>query len=156
MEDLKVPMATVVAEVTCSDGRSIRGRVFVPASSYSHEGPMRAEEWLNEPPAFFAILPEEVDAPLILNKRELLVVTVPAASNLEVGEDQSGRPRRQVVVETGGRRVEGTIDIETPQHQQRVLDHLNRPEPFLTLRDGERHHLVYKPRIIRLVEVPES
>jgi hypothetical protein len=39
-----------------------------------------------------------------------------------------------------------------PEEQRRVLDVLNRPGRFLTLRDGARHHLVQKNRITRVQE----
>ena len=46
------------------------------------------------------------------------------------------------------------VRIEMPQSQSRVLDHLNRGEAFLTLRDGQRHHLIRKQRITRVFETP--
>ena len=39
-----------------------------------------------------------------------------------------------------------------PSNHARVLDLLNRPGAFLTVRDGERHHLVAKARITRVSE----
>ena len=43
-----------------------------------------------------------------------------------------------------------------PEANRRVLDYLNRPEAFLTLREGDRHHLVRKARITRVVEIREE
>jgi hypothetical protein len=37
-----------------------------------------------------------------------------------------------------------------------VLDILNRPEGFLTLRLGDRHHFVQKRRITRVSEAREG
>jgi hypothetical protein len=56
------------------------------------------------------------------------------------------------VLECGSRRFEGDIAIDMPPNQCRVVDHLNRDELFLTLRDGEKHHLIQKRRITQVIE----
>ena len=43
-----------------------------------------------------------------------------------------------------------------PEHHSRVLDYLNRPGAFLTLREKDRHHLVAKGRITRVTESREG
>jgi hypothetical protein len=43
-----------------------------------------------------------------------------------------------------------------PEGRTRLLDVLNRPEFFLTLRDGERHQLIQKRRIVRVLELRED
>jgi hypothetical protein len=43
-----------------------------------------------------------------------------------------------------------------PAHLSRVSDFLNRPDPFLIVRDGDRHHLIRKARITRVVEPKEK
>jgi hypothetical protein len=42
--------------------------------------------------------------------------------------------------------------LDLPVNHSRVLDLLNRPGAFLNVRDGERHHLVAKDRITRVME----
>ena len=39
-------------------GRLARGRIFLPAAASHHNGPMRADEWMNEPTPFFPFLPD--------------------------------------------------------------------------------------------------
>jgi hypothetical protein len=143
----------MTAEVTCLDGRSFRGRIFVPASSSMHEGPMRAEEWLNASGWFFPFLPDDADAPVILNKREVLTLSVP--SEHERPLIQQVDIDRRVVVECGTRELAGHLYIDMPPHHSRVLDYLNRPESFLALHDGERLHFVQKQNITRVFEVRE-
>ena len=41
----------------------------------------------------------------------------------------------------------GTVAIDMPPSHCRVIDYLNFSDPFLTLHDGPRHHLVRKQRI---------
>ena len=141
------------AEVTCLDGRAFRGRIFVPASSSMHDGPMRAEEWLNASGAFFPFLPDDADAPVILNKGDVLTISVPREWERPPIEEVD--IQRRVVVECGARQLAGHLHIDMPEHHRRVLDYLNRPEAFLALHDGERLHLVQKQNITRVLEVRE-
>jgi hypothetical protein len=142
------------AEVTCLDGRSFRGRIFVPASSSLHDGPMRAEEWLNASGSFFPFLPDDADSSVILNKGEVLTLSVPGESERPLAEQLD--IDRIVVVECGARELKGHLHIDMPAHHSRVLDYLNRPEGFLALHDGDRLHFVQKQNITRVFEVRES
>ncbi len=155
MSELRVPTLALAAEVLCSDGRNLVGRVFVPATSSRHDGPMRAEEWLNDPSAFFFFLPDSSQEGMVLNKREILAISVAADVDTSSGTEGSS-PERRVALELEDRRIEGTLLIDMPEGRQRVLDYLNRPETFLTLRDGDRHHLVQKERIARVIEIREE
>jgi hypothetical protein len=154
--DFKVPTVALAAEVFCDDGRQFQGRIFLPASASHHTGVMRAEEWMNEPTRFFPLLPDGASGPVLLNKSEILVVTVPASADRDVTLEEVEVPERRVAVECGNLRLEGTIVIDMPEAHCRVVDYLNRPETFLTLRQGGRHHLVCKPRITRVVEIREE
>ena len=151
MSELRVPTVAMSAEVTCVDGRSFRGRIFVPASSSTRHGPMRVEEWMNGGGQFFPFLPDDSDASVMLNKSEVVVVSVDRESEPAERVDVE----RRVVVECGARALEGALHIDMPAHHSRVLDYLNRAEGFLTLHDGDRLHLLQKQNITRVVEVRE-
>jgi hypothetical protein len=155
MSELRVPTVAMATEILCADGRSFSGRVFVPTLASRHSGPMRLEEWLNEPTPFFPFRPDDADVPVLMNKREVLVMTFPSPPADE--EDPEPEiPHRRVAVECEARRLEGVLLIDMPSHLRRVLDCLNRPQMFLTLHDGNRHHLVQKERITRVLEIPEA
>ncbi len=156
MSELRVPTVALAAEVLCADGRTFAGRIFVPATASRHPGPMRPEEWMNEPALFIPFLPDDQKAPMVINKREVLVISVSAASDFGDIVEGAVVPIRRVIVEAEDRRLEGEIVIDMPSNQTRVLDYLNRPESFLTLRDGDRHHLVQKERITRVIEIREE
>jgi hypothetical protein len=151
-----VPRLLRSAEVRCADGRVLRGRVFLPASAQSHPGAMRADEWMNDPAPFFPFLPDGEGTPIILNKQQIVVVTVPAAADRDDALDQVGVKVRRVHLECGAVRLQGEVLIDMPATSSRVLDLLNRPGAFLTLREGERHHLVRKSRITRVSERPDG
>jgi len=154
MTELRVPTLAVPAEVACADGRTFTGRIFIPAAASHHAGPMRPEEWINEPLAFFPFLPDDATAPVMLAKHTVLVITIGAGESTEP-EEELGVEQR-VVVECGDRRLEGVVHIDMPENHRRVQDYLNRPELFLTLLDGKRRHLVQKHHITRVIEIREG
>lgn len=156
MSELRVPTMALNAEVHCADGRVFEGRIFIPMTASRHSGPMRAEEWMNEPSPFFPFLPDDAKAPVILNKREVMVLTVPATADEGDVPEEAEVPERRVAIEAEDRRLEGIIVLDMPLNQSRVLDVLNRPGAFLTLREGDRHHLVQKERITRVLEIREE
>jgi hypothetical protein len=156
MSELTVPTVAVAAAVTCADGRRFEGRLFVPAAAPTHAGPARAEDWMNEPAPFFPFGPKEGGPPVLLNKREVLFVTVDADADAGDLPEGMESPGRRVAVEAESQRLEGVFVVDMPQDHTRVLDYLNRPLGFVTLRDGGRHHLVQKERITRVLEVPEE
>ncbi len=147
---LYVPRVLRSAEVVCADGRVLRGRVFLPAAAESHAGALRLSEWLEEPGAFFPFLPDGEGRPVLLSKQQLIVVTVPVESEDERGAGSA--LRRRIRVECGALRLEGEVLIDMPASHSRVLDLLNRPGEFLTLRNGDHDLFVRKSRIVRVTE----
>ena len=123
---------------------------------------MRPDERLNDDSEFFPFLPEGRQRPVILNKRQVVSVSFDAnesagSQELSAGEfaDESATfspPERRVVIECAGFRLAGALSMETPEHQRRVLDYLNRPERFLVVRDGDSIHLVNRRRIVSVSE----
>ena len=154
MIELRVPTVALVAEVACADGRTFNGRIFVPAAASHHTGPMRPEEWINEPVPFFPFLHDDASMPVMLNKHTVLVVTLQHGESEEGGET-IGLERR-VAIECGGRWFEGVLHIDMPENHQRVLDYLNRFELCMTLREGPRRHLIQKLHVTRVVEIREE
>jgi hypothetical protein len=148
--EFRVPRLLRAAEILCSNGRVLRGRVFLPATAESHSGVMRAEEWMNDPAAFFPFLPDGEGRPVILNKAQVAVVTVSASADHEAPE--LTLPAKPVRVECGSLWLEGEVVVDAPASQSRVLDLLNRPGAFLNVREGGRHHLVRKAGITRVSE----
>jgi hypothetical protein len=146
MNELRVPMVAVPADVLCADGRRLSGTIFVPAAASHHDGPTRPEEWINDGRAFFALLPEGAEVPVILNKEQLVTVTVPTESDLV------SDVLREVEIEAGGERFVGTLHVDMPENQQRVLDYLNLAPAFVPLFAGSQVHLVHKRHVVRLME----
>lgn len=148
----QVPRLLRTADVLFTDGRRYRGRVFLPAAAVSHGGPMRVDEWLEEPAAFFPFLPDGEGRPVILNKDQVVVLTVPRAGDLDDVHMAPSVPRQLVQVECGPQHVTGEVMMDMPRDHLRVLDLLNRAGSFLEVREDERRHFVRKSRITRVSE----
>jgi hypothetical protein len=154
VSELRVPTIALDAEIVCADGTWFVGRIFVPAASSVHSGGMRPDEWMNDSTPFFPFLPANGTAAIILNKSEVVVLSVVA--ELPPEEATVASPHRRVQVECRQRIVGGVLIIDLPEGHQRVLDYLNQPEPFLIVFDGDREHFVRKSRITRVVETGEA
>lgn len=151
MIELRVPTIATPAHVTCADGRVFSGRIFIPAAALRHTGPMRPEEWINGPAAFFPFLHDREEVPVLLNKEELVAIDIATpASDEDLAPAEDGV--RSVTIECGTARFGGEVRIDMPEGQRRVLDTLNRPERFLALRAGNRQYLVHKRHITRVLE----
>jgi hypothetical protein len=152
MQDLRVPVATIPADVVLTDGRAFSGHIFVPLVASTHEGPTRPDELLNDRSSFLPFRTAGAEAPVLLGKAQLLLITVPAWQDTADGEGSVVFPERLAAFELGDRTVEGTVLIDMPEHKGRMLDYLNHSGMFITVRDGERRHLVQKEHLLRVVE----
>ena len=153
-EGLRVPRVLRSAEVLLADGMRLKGRLFLPASSDAHAGVMRVDEWMNEPTAFYPFLPDGEGRPVVLGKEQTVMLSVQAADDRDESLDVPA-PRSRVLVECRQGKVEGEVVLDLPDQQTRVLDLLNRDQLFLTVEDGDVHHLVRLTRITRVVEAAE-
>jgi len=157
MAEFRVPTVALPAEVLCADGRSLRGRIFVPASASRHTGAMRAEEWMDEASDFFPFLEDGSPSSIILNKRQVVVLSLSGAEAPErANDDEPAGTSRRVRVRCVDRDFDGSVLIEMPENQSRLLDYLNRPGRFLGLWDGQQHRLVQRDHITSVQENPEG
>lgn len=154
MQELVVPTRTLEVEIVYGDGRSHSGRIFLPAVAHHHEGPMRPDEWIREGGSFFPFLPTGRSRAVLLNKRQLVALSVPRTSE-EQGREELPERIVRVEVECGERRFCGELHIDMPEGRSRVLDYANRDEAFLALADGDRYHLIRKVFITRISEIAE-
>lgn len=154
MIELRVPTKALDVEIVYADGTWYVGRIFLPVASSHHSGEMRPDEWVNDASAFFPFLPENASTPIILNRSEVVVLTVMAEP--PPADTTVDTPMRRVQVECRERIVAGVVIIDMPEGHQRVLDYLNGPDAFLIVHDGDREHLVRKTRITRVVESREA
>ena len=149
MSDFSVPTRDVSVEIVLLGGRVLRGHVFVGSASATHAGPMHLDEWIGLEDAFFPFVAEEGRSALLLNKGQVLALSCATAE----AHRAVAQSHHRVMVEAGGRRMEGIVDIEMPQDRSRLLDMLNGPARFFLLRDGDRSHLVQKGEVSRVTDL---
>lgn len=155
MDDFKVPTVQLATELHCVDGSLLRGRIFMPALSAVHGGPMLPQEWINSSPIFFPFR-QDGGTTILVNKHQVLAMSVAATPE---GCDQPWEPDtpvRRTTVEAGGKRFEGGVVIDMPENQRRLVDYLNRSESFLCLVSGENHLLIRKDLISRVFDAQEK
>jgi hypothetical protein len=146
----RVPRLLRPAELLCADGRALHGRVFLPAVE-AHPRAVDVLEWLEEAAAFFPFLPDGEGRPVLVNKRQVLVLTVFTGSEGEAQPPpEPEAPRRRVHVDCGSLSLDGEVVIDMPADHSRVLDLLNRPDQFLAVWSSGRCHFVRKSGIVRL------
>jgi hypothetical protein len=148
-EALKVPVETLEASLILAGGDTLRGRLFLPPGASAPSGPMRPEERLNDADDFFPFQPDGHADVFLINKGAVSSVTLSVPER----DVEQALPHRRVVVTCDGREYEGSIVLDTPDTQLRVLDRLNAPGRFVAVRQGRLEHLVNKRRIARVVEV---
>lgn len=153
MSELRVPTVTVDVDVIYADGDELSGRIFLPALASRHEGPMRADEWINDRIPFFPLLQEGTDRASLLNKDRVLVMHVPGMQPMN--PEASDIPTSQVRVHIAGRAFEGMFHIDLPETKSRAQDYLNQSERFVALYDAQGCRLIRRIFIDRVEEIRE-
>jgi hypothetical protein len=151
MEEFKVPTIAIAAELRYFDERPLRGTIYLPIAATHREGPMHPEEWINQANLFFPFLVEGEERARILNKRYVVMLTLSATEHVHVWAEPVG-VLLPVRVDCGTLSIDGTVYIDMPNHQQRLLDFANRPDTFMIVYAGDRRHIVQKSRITFLSE----
>ena len=148
MEEFRVPTTSIEVELQFTDSRVQRGAIFVPASQ-------SVEAWSSDTAAFFPFRSAGTQGTELIARRFVvrLSYTAPPAS----GEDtQTTMERCAVVIECPGGRFEGEVILDTPSNQRRLVDYVNQPAAFISLRKGERVHLIQKRLVVRVIQTSAS
>jgi hypothetical protein len=156
MSDYRVPTNPLPVELRCIDGRRLIGDVFLPSHSSRHSGPMSPQEWANTVAPFFPFRPYEGQARTLLNRNQVLAIAITAESTVDDLLELPDTPVYQVTIEAGGQQFQGRLVVDMPRNQQRVVDFLNGADTFITVQEGDRHVLIQKDHITRVVEWREE
>jgi len=149
-EELRVPTQSVRAEILLVDGKRLKGEIFIPASASDYAGSRGVEDWIEELEEFFPFHTEGAAKPALYAKEAIVALTTTVPKSDGPGSESSSQ--HHVVLECAGSRHEGTLSIEMPAHQRRVLDCMNHHERFVCLKDGTRLQLVRKRAVLRVFE----
>lgn len=129
MDERRIQKAIRHARLVLSDGREIRGDVFVGLCDPHHLGPQRVGELLNEEAPFIPVKTEK--GVLLLHRVHIVSVTLPA--NRERDELIALGKRYAVRVTTTHGDLRGAIFVNLPEASTRTRDYFNQPLRFLPL-----------------------
>lgn len=158
-EPYEVPKHEINAELILPGVEPRRIRLFLAERAERHSGRERPSDLLTVSEAsFFAIREPEGDVALV-RRDAVVVLSVPASAEagpervLQPAGGEADASSDVALVETvrvqmeDGREVEGTIREMMPTGERRILDYLNRADPFVPLRDGDTIRFVNRARI---------
>jgi hypothetical protein len=129
MDEGRIEKATRRARLVLSNGREIRGEVFVGLYDAHHVGPQRVGELLNEDPAFIPV--KTGKGVILVNSAHIVSVALPA--DREKDDLVTLGKRYTVRVKTTRGEFRGTVFVNLPDVSTRVRDYLNQPLRFFTL-----------------------
>ena len=149
MDELRVPTVPMNCEVRLAGGEVVHGAFHLPTAAMEHTGPPGLTDWLNDDEEFIPFQPAGRSEHFILNKQQILVVTVPPGAGSRADVDL---PMRDISVELEGVWYAGSLPIDLPPEHSRTLDMLNRAALFVCLASEEADHVVNRHRIQRVRE----
>jgi hypothetical protein len=129
MDDGRIEKATRRARLVLSNGRVIRGEVFVGLYDAHHVGPQRVGELLNEDSAFIPV--KTGKSVILIHRAHIVSVALPA--DREKDDLVTLGKRYTVRVKTTCGEFRGTVFVNLPDVSNRVRDYLNQPSRFFTL-----------------------
>lgn len=149
MTDLRVPKRAVPVEVVLPGGEARRVSVYLAEGAATHPGPERLSDLLNGKVPFIPAR-EDSGAMSFLNRESIAVARVAAAE--EPPDDSYTIPTEHEVevTLTDGTRLSGLVAYVAPEGRERLVDFLNRPEPFLRLLEQDGVALVGRAHVARV------
>ncbi len=154
MEDLRVPKRAVPVEVVLPGGEARQVSIYLSEGAASHPGPERVSDLLNGSAAFIPALEPATGTMTFLQRASIAVARVAAAE--EPADDSYTIPTEHEVEVTlaDGSRLTGLVAYVAPEARSRLVDFLNRPEPFLRLLERDRVALVGRAHVARVAILP--
>lgn len=145
MERYRVERMKVLVTLKLRGGMEYQGKVFLPPNPSAEPAVHKLRSVLNGFDPFMPVEPQE-GAPILHNKERVIWCRYegPQGPTLEVL-----MPRRRVtLILEDGSVLSGDLVADGPPEQRRVLDCLNRPEPFLLLEARDCDYLVRRDAIV--------
>jgi len=133
MDEGRIQKTTRRARLVFSDGREVRGDVFVGLYEAHHLGPQRVGELLNEREVFIPVKTDQ--GVLLVNRAHLVSVTLP--SDREQDDLVTLGKRYEVHVTTTRGELKGAVFVNLPETSSRVRDYFNQPLSFLPIFQSE-------------------
>ncbi len=148
MEEFRVPLRTIAVAIRLEDGEVLSGGIPVAESSPTgHEG--TAVDRLNDADPFLPL--SGPDGSVLLHKGA--IVWVELALDAEDGSAEDGSTAVPVELNlVGGETRSGEVRYVMPPERSRLMDFLNRSDPFVEVTQGRRRTLVHRKFVIKVRE----
>jgi hypothetical protein len=151
-DELRIPKKRTQVELVLASGATLQVGFFLSEFAGSHAGHERLSDLLNGRDDFLPGFDLGSETVTFIARAGIAAATVghewePGLDLLEADEH---------VVEIAlldGTSLRGALQFVMPQGRSRLLDHLNDPQPFLRLEQGDKVVLVNKRHIARVAKV---
>lgn len=155
----QVPKQSLLAEITLVGHSPQTLRLFLSEQTATRAGGERPSDLLNGPCSFLPVSDSE-DHVVFVNRQAVLSLSVDAESEFggqhagaeDLAPEQAISTKVQILMDNGAS-LTGSLRYLMPEGSRRLQDLLNLPLQFLTLRDGERAHLINKSHILRIAQI---
>lgn len=153
--EYQIPKRKIRATVCCPGQADRETWLYVGETAECHFGPERPSDLLNGSNPFIPATDD--DGTFFLLQRDAIsVCTIAAEAEAGAAPTEEGAEaaisyaiRVRMV---GDREVAGTLTFVRPEGQRRLQDGLNGSEPFFTVMDGDRVHLVSRRHVIWIAQ----
>jgi hypothetical protein len=152
-EDLRVPKRQVPVEVVLPGGHSRQVALFVAEAAAGHEGPERVSDLLNGREPFIPALDRDAGSMTFLQRTSIAVARTSAEAEPEAAGFTIPMEHDVEITLSDGTRLTGTVTFVAPPQHERLIDFLNRPEPFFRLLEREGVALVGRAHVARVALV---
>ena len=159
ISEYRIPKLEISAEVSLLAHPQKEVKLFLHEHAETHAGAERPSDLLNGPGEFFPAV-EPSGKLVLLHRDAVTVISVSAESEFppdESGEgiedpEQAAKVPVEVIIQ-GGTVIRGTVRFVLPEGRNRLIDFLNMPDRFLTVRENGLARLINKRRIVRVTVI---
>jgi hypothetical protein len=156
MDDLRVPKRAVPVEVILPGGSARRVSVFLGEGAAAHRGPERLSDLLNGSAPFIPAQDSESGLMTFLQRASIAVARVTAAEEPADASFTIPTEHEVEITLADGSAVTGLVAYVAPESHERLVDFLNRPEPFFRLLEREGVALIGRAHVARVALLPRG
>ena len=150
MEDLRVPKRAVLVEVVLPGGDARGVSIFLGEGAASHEGPERLSDLLNGNSPFIPAQDAGSGLMTFLHRASIALARVAAAEEPADASFTIPTEHEVEITLVDGSCVTGLVAYVAPESRERLIDFLNRPEPFFRLLERDGVALVGRAHVARV------
>ena len=151
MDELRVPKRRVPVDVVLPGGAGRSVFVFLSEAAASHDGQERLSDLLNGSDSFIPALETNGGGMTFLHRTSIAVARVASEFEPDDGGGFTIPTEHEVEIAlTDGSQLTGLVSYVLPPERARLVDFLNRCEPFFRLLERETVALVGRAHVARV------